>query len=105
MVKYELEIVTSKGNKFREGGKTLTETRIIACRYAKKEDAVVNIRKWENYWTEIEFIFYDPREVHSNYMDMRKGFYLQKRYGNRRRYRVSPNTGALLDVSKTWKYV
>ena len=103
MAKYELEIVTSKGNKFREGGKTLTETRVKACRYAKKEDAVVNIRKWDNYWVMIEFVFYDPRKT-SYYEDLRPGFYLQK-IGKGRRYRVSPKTGNLLDVSKTWKYI
>ena len=103
MAKYELEIVTSKGNKFREGGKTLTETRIKACRFAKKEDAVVNIRKWENYWKQIEYVFYDDRRI-LEYNDLRKGFYLQK-VGKGRRYRVSPKTGELLDVSKTWKYI
>ena len=102
MAKYELEIVTSKGNKFREGGKTLTETRVKACRYAKKEDAVVHIRKWENYWKMIEFVFYDPNRS-SIYEDLRPGFYLQKKRGNR--YRVSPKTGNLLDVSKTWRYI
>lgn len=102
MARYELEIVTRNGNKFREGGKTLTETRVKACRYVKKEDAIVNIRKWENYWKQIEFVFYDPGNDRM-YAELRPGFYLQKRKG--RRYRVSPKTGNLLDVSKTWKYI
>ena len=102
MAKYELEIVTKKGNKFRDGGKTLLETRKKACRFAKKEDAVVNIRKWENHWKEIEFVFYDPMK-NTKYMDLRPGFYLQKR--GKGRYRVSPKTGNLLDVSKTWRSI
>lgn len=102
MAKYELEIVTNKGNKFRDGGKTLIETRIKACRYAKKEDAVVNIRRWDNYWNMIEFVFYDPRKS-LIYADLRPGFYLQKMKG--RRYRVSPKTGKLMDVSKSWKSI
>ena len=101
MARYELEVVTKKGNKFREGKRTLKETRIYACALAKRHDCVVNIRKWENYWKQIEFVFYDPAK--NPYMDIRPGFYLQKMGG--KRSRVSPKTGDLLDVSKTWRYV
>ena len=101
MTRYELEIVTSKGNMFKDGGKTLKDTRIKACRFAKKYNAVVNIRKWENYWKEIEFVFYDVAD--NPYLPIRPGFYLQKRRG--KRSRVSPKTGELLAVSKEWKYI
>lgn len=104
MARYELEAITKKGNKIRPGASTLTETRKKACRMAKKEDCVVYIRKWENYWHTIEHIFYDPK-VSSYDPELRSGFYLQKTSGNSRRYRVSPKTGNLLDVSRTIKYL
>ena len=105
MVKYEMEIVNSKGNKFRDGEKTLTATRVKACRYAKKEDCRVNIFEKDGYAMKLkEFIFYDPDP--SGYNDFRPGFYLQQTGKEKsRRYRVSPTTGKLLDVSKTWKYL
>lgn len=107
MAKYEMEIVTRKGNKFRDGGKTLIETRKKACRIAKKEDAIVYIRKWDNYWHVIEHIFYDDMKTpYSPYSNLRPGFYLQKTSGKKHtRHRVSPKTGNLLDVSKEWKSI
>ena len=103
MAKYEMEIVTRKGNKFRDGGKTLIETRKKACRIAKKEDAIVYIRKWDNYWHSIEHIFYDDSASEYGF---RPGYYLQKTSGKKHtRHRVSPKTGNLLDVSKEWKSI
>lgn len=96
MTKYEMEVITKKGNKFRDGGKTLIETRKKACRLAKSSDGIVYIRRWENYWHTIEHIFYDDND--NSYLGLRPGFYLQKMGG--RRYRVSPKTGNLLDVGK-----
>ena len=119
MVKYELEIITSKGNKFREGGKTLTETRIKACRYAKNEDATVNIRKYETFtspdfprqkfgnWKEIEKVWYDP-EPNTSYTAFYGGYWVQIRKDGKkqsRRCRLSPKTGRTLDASREWKYI
>lgn len=103
MARYGFEIITNKGNMFRDGKKTLLETRIEACKLAKKYDAVCYIRKWENYyWHTIEHVFYDPSESRL-YNDFPAGFYLQKVRG--KRSRVSPKTGKLLDISRTWKRI
>ena len=119
MAKYEMEIVTRKGNKFRDGGKTLIETRKKACRFAKNEDATVMIRKLEIFnksklpngkpfsrWKEIEKIWYDPEpNVPGYYTNYYGGYWLQKYGPKGKRTRVSPKTGNLLDVSKEWKSI
>ena len=112
MAKFEIEIITRRGNRFRGGGKTLQETRVMACRWAKDENATVMIRQDVGYgvWKEIEKIWYDP-EMTSNvwaHTAFRTGFWIQiyARDGkNGRRCRVSPKTGRLLDASKEWKYL
>lgn len=106
-MRYQLEIVTKHGNKFRDlGNTTITEARKKACRYAKSEDAVVNIMRFDNYWHQIEFIFYDPTP--ESMYGFKPGYYLQIRGDGRkkgRRSRVSPKTGKPLAVSKEWKYL
>lgn len=112
MAKYILEVITPHGNPLHDFNGTLTEARIEACRYAfgvhkrYPNYNYVNIYEPAKFGLgkHIESIFYDP-VVSAQYTDLRPGFYLQKRGKNHRRYRVSPKTGRLLDVSKTWKYL
>ena len=111
---YEMEIITSIGNSFRAGGKTLTETRVKACKLAKDRNATVVIREripiGMGFWTEIERIWYDPSPASNSwaYTNFKGGYWINiyARNGKvSKRCRVSPKTGKLLNASKEWKYL
>lgn len=112
MAKYSIELVSSKGNTFRDGGKTLTETRVKACRLIGKGDVwIANIFETTGgYYNKlIEQVFYDPVDRYDDkYLPRSEGYYIQiysdpvkKKKG--RRMRVSPKTGRLLDFNREWK--
>lgn len=112
MAKYELEIITAHGNKFRDGGDILQGARVKACRWAEKENATVMVRQnmGNGIWREIERIWYEP-SVESNswaYTNFKGGYWIQiyPRNGKTsKRCRVSPKTGRLLDISKEYRYL
>lgn len=99
--KYVVEIITNKGNTFRDVD-TIGDARRVSLdkiiSYAKKGwvcNTVTYRREEGGFMREMEEIWKDPEY----------GFICQKEYPERRRYRISPNTGRLLDFDKYWKYL
>lgn len=112
MTEYYIEVWkgTAKNKEPTKGAKTLTETRIKACKLAKVNPGI----RVAIYSTDIGFghplediTFEDNTRLITG--PVLNGYYLLQwtspNGGKTRTYRVSPKTGRLLDYDKYWKYL
>ena len=111
MTEYFTEIWGGKAkiNELTKGAKTLTETRIKACRIAKMNPglSVVIYSTDVGFKSPIEEITFEDntRLITGTVLS---GYYLHQWSSsnkNTRVYRVSPKTGRLLNYDKYWKYL
>ena len=116
MASYRIEIVSAKGNTVWPGTtspdwpgyRTLKSARIKAIEQIKrrgKESTYVNILKDEGYgrWPIVERIDYS--EYVSDWTCRQYGKQGNAPESRMRTYRVSAQTGRLLDYDKYWKYL
>ena len=99
MAKYFCDFVSTFPKPRFEGGNTLTETRINACKVAKqyeKQRIGIYLRHGtrETGWRGSEF------KEYIEYYSKTNGYYLVQWSTNRMYSRVSPKTGKLLDMNK-----
>lgn len=111
MTEYYIDVWkgTAKNKELTKGAKTLTETRIKACKLAKANPGI----RVAIYSTDIGLR--SPLEDITFEVNTRlitgtvlNGYYLLQwstPTRNTRTYRVSPKTGKLLDYDKYWKYL
>lgn len=104
MAKYVIEVITGKGNYFRDGKKTLAETKVYATKLVGKKDlAYIYEYNKDGFRKSIGRVTYDAPKP-GFYQSFNAGFYYTDMVRHRM-YRISPKTGKALPVSKEWKYL
>lgn len=94
MAEYELEIIGSKGNRFRNVDGTLGDARHMAMRFAKGGEHVVMIYSKDGYrMKEVEKVYHNPD------VDM----FFVRRYAQKDTKRLS-KSGAVIELGEYWRY-